>query len=231
MIPHSYLNASCLMDNLIRLRKDLFEKTKIKVSINDYLIKAVGLALKVIKCYLFIFSSNIKYLFVIKMVPELNSNIADLNNTEDVKYNQLKTVDISIAVATDKGLITPIIKNADKLNVEEISNQVKILADKAKANKLQPHEFQGGGFSISNLGMFGIKEFSAVINPPQIAILAIGNADVVINHENKRETKTIVKLSFDERCVDLQTSHRFLDYLKYFIENPMILVGQNEKID
>jgi pyruvate dehydrogenase E2 component (dihydrolipoamide acetyltransferase) len=79
--------------------------------------------------------------------------------------------------------------------------------------------------------MFGIKEFSAVINPPQIAILAIGNADVAINQENKRETKTIVKLSFDERCVDLQTSHRFLDYLKYFIENPSILIGQNEKLD
>jgi pyruvate dehydrogenase E2 component (dihydrolipoamide acetyltransferase) len=165
------------------------------------------------------------------MVPELNSNIVDLNNTDDVKYQQLQTVDISIAVATDKGLITPIVKNADRISVEEISRQVKLLADKAKANKLQPHEFQGGSFSISNLGMFGIKEFSAVINPPQVGILAIGKSDLVINHENNKETQTIVKLSFDERCVDLQSSYRFLDYFKYFIENPQVLVGQRQTID
>ena len=165
------------------------------------------------------------------MVPELNSNIVDLNNTEDVKYKQLPTVDISIAVATDKGLITPIVKNADKLSVEEIAQQMKTLAEKAKSNKLLPHEFQGGSFSISNLGMFGIKEFSAVINPPQVGILAIGKSDSVISHENVKQTQSILKLSFDERCVDLQTSMRFLDSLKYFLENPNILVGQNETID
>ena len=108
---------------------------------------------------------------------------------------------------------------------------MKILAEKARTNKLKPNEFQGGGFSISNLGMFGIKEFSAVINPNQVAILAVGGANEIINYENVRQTQTIVKLSFDERCVDLETAHRFLDYLKYFIENPKILVGENQKID
>lgn len=168
------------------------------------------------------------------MVPEMNQNIVNLstNPDDDIKYQQVPTVDISIAVATDKGLITPIIKNADTLSIEQISKQMRVLAEKAKANKLLPHEFQGGSFSISNLGMFGIKEFSAVINPPQIGILAIGKSDLVLNPvNNKAQTQTIAKLSFDERAIQLDRSHKFLDYFKYFIENPQILVEQQQTID
>ena len=102
----------------------------------------------------------------------MNSNF----NEKTGGYTQLQTVDISTAVATENGLITPIIKNADKIGVTQISENVKQLAEKARQGKLQPHEFQGGSFTISNLGMFGISEFSAVINPPQIGILAVGKS-------------------------------------------------------
>ena len=122
------------------------------------------------------------------MVPEVNSTLAS-SNQDQITYRQQQTVDISIAVATEKGLITPIVRNADRLSVSEIAEQVRILAEKAKTNKLQLHEFQGGSFSISNLGMFGVKEFIAVINPPQVGILAIGKSDKVVKSVNESTKK------------------------------------------
>ena len=139
-----------MFDNIFRVRKDLNDqlvKDNIKISLNDLVIKAAALACK--------------------KVPEANSAWMD---TFIRKYNN---VDINVAVATDNGLITPIVFNADKKGLTSISFDVNSLAQKARANKLQPHEFQGGTFTISNLGMFGIKHFAAVINPPQVNTIKI----------------------------------------------------------
>jgi len=200
-IPHSYISSTCVMDKIISIRKEMIAN-KQKVSLNDFIIKAASLALK--------------------LVPEVNSN--QVANTTEFKPCQ--TVDISIAVATDKGLITPIVANADQLCVTSISETVKILAEKARNNKLQPHEFQGGSFSISNLGMFGISEFSAVINPPQTAILAVGGSKATFNTDIIKQTEMSFTLSYDARCVNLDRAFKFMNTFKYFLANPDLLVEQ-----
>lgn len=202
-IPHSYVNSSCVIDKIIAVRKEMIAN-KQKISLNDFIIKAAALALK--------------------LVPEVNSN--QLENTTEFK--SCETVDISIAVATDKGLITPIVKNADQLCVTEVSETVKALAEKARNNKLQPHEFQGGSFSISNLGMFGISEFSAVINPPQTAILAVGGSKPTFNTDMVKQTEMSFTLSYDARCVDLDKAFKFMNTFKYFLVNPDLLVEQKQ---
>jgi len=141
------------MDKVIKLRKDLNEllkKDNVKLSVNDFVIKAAALSCR--------------------KVPEANSS------WQDSFIRQYNTVDMSVAVATDYGLITPIVTQADRKGLATISMDVTTLADKAKKGKLAPHEFQGGTFTISNLGMFGVKNFSAIINPPQACILAVGGA-------------------------------------------------------
>lgn len=153
-VPHYYLTVDVDLENVLKVRTDLNEqlaKESIKISINDFVIKASAMACK--------------------KVPEANSAWMD---TFIRKYNN---VDINVAVATPNGLITPIVFNADQKGLSSINFDVTSLAKKAKENKLQPHEFMGGTFTISNLGMFGIKSFSAVINPPQSCILAVGGAD------------------------------------------------------
>lgn len=138
------------------------------------------------------------------------------------------SVDVSVAVATDNGLITPIVFNADRLSIEEINGQVRQLAVKAKDGKLKPNEFQGGTFTISNLGMFGIRSFSAVINPPQLGILAIGQN--IIKHRSedlKEENHLIVTLSYDSRACEQQASALFLQAFRSYIENPQMLVSNN----
>lgn len=153
-VPHYYLTIDVDLENVLKVRTDLNEqlaKESVKISINDFVIKASAMACK--------------------KVPEANSAWMD---TFIRKYNN---VDINVAVATPNGLITPIVFNADQKGLSSINFDVSSLAKKAKENKLQPHEFMGGTFTISNLGMFGIKLFSAVINPPQSCILAVGGAD------------------------------------------------------
>lgn len=140
--------------SVFRVRKDLNEqlaKDNLKISLNDLVIKATALACK--------------------KVPECNSAWMD---TSIRKYNN---VDVCVAVATENGLITPIVFNAEKKGLSSISFDVNSLAQKARNNKLQPHEFQGGTITVSNLGMFGIKHFAAVINPPQSCILAVGGSE------------------------------------------------------
>jgi pyruvate/2-oxoglutarate dehydrogenase complex dihydrolipoamide acyltransferase (E2) component len=147
---------------------------------------------------------------------------------EDNKGLKLQsTVDISVAVATDNGLITPIVFNADRLSVQD--GQVRQLATKAKDGKLKPNEFQGGSFTISNLGMFGIQSFSAVINPPQIGILAIGQNFVRSNGDDlKAENQLIVTLSYDARACDPQSSALFLQAFRSYMENPNMLITNNK---
>jgi pyruvate dehydrogenase E2 component (dihydrolipoamide acetyltransferase) len=150
-VPHYYLSIECNVDKLLKLRSRFnkqLEKEKVKLSVNDFIVKAVALACK--------------------KVPEANSAWMDS------VIRQYNSVDVSVAVSTDRGLITPIVFGADGKGVIDISKIVKSLAAKAREGKLQPQEYQGGTISISNLGMFGVDDFCAIINPPQSSILAIG---------------------------------------------------------
>ena len=171
--PHGYSSATACIDSVSKLRQE-YIKSGFKVSINDFVIKAVATALL--------------------YVPEMNLNIV---KDEPV---QMPTIDVSVAVATEAGLITPIIKDAATKPVQQISGEVKELAGRARENKLKLNEFQGGTFTISNLGMFGITEFTAIINSPQAAILAVGGGRMVINPDTmKPETVMTSTLSFDRR--------------------------------
>ncbi|KAK4480399.1 hypothetical protein RD792_013471, partial [Penstemon davidsonii] len=154
--PHLYLSTDVILDPLISFRKELKAKFDVKVSVNDIIIKAVAIALR--------------------NVPEANA-YWDSEKGEAILCD---SVDISIAVATEKGLMTPIVRNADQKSISAISLEVKELAEKARVGKLKPNEFQGGTFSISNLGMFPVDNFCAIINPPQAGILAVGRGNPVV---------------------------------------------------
>ncbi len=201
-IPHFYLSIECNIDKLLYLREELnFEAQDYKVSINDMIIKAVALALK--------------------EVPEAN---ASWNDEAILQYNN---IDVSVAVAIDGGLITPIIRNADQKSIIEISNEMKSLAKRARENSLKPEEFQGGGFSISNLGMYGIKQFQAIVNPPQSCIMAVGaSTKRPIVQDDKISIATIVDISIscDHRVVDGAVGAKFLASFKKFIEHPVKMV-------
>jgi pyruvate/2-oxoglutarate dehydrogenase complex dihydrolipoamide acyltransferase (E2) component len=151
-----------------------------------------------------------------------------INNSNSDTFEHKSSVDISIAVATDNGLITPIVKNANNLSIPKIADTVRELAGRARQGKLKPDEYQGGSFSVSNLGMFGIKQFSAVINPPQVGILAVGGVESKFNIKNELENEISFTLSYDQRCVDTVNAMRFMKTLNYFIENPNILNEQTQ---
>jgi pyruvate dehydrogenase E2 component (dihydrolipoamide acetyltransferase) len=196
-IPHFYLTIDCIIDEIVKVRKELAEDG-IKVSVNDFVIKATALALR--------------------KVPQANASWTD----EAVRLYD--NVDISVAVATPEGLITPIVRDADKKGLVAISAEVKDLAARAKTKKLKLEEFQGGGFSISNLGMYGIKEFSAIINPPQVAILAVGKADqrpVVKNGQIVIANVMTCTISCDHRVVDGAVGAEFMQAFQGLIENPL----------
>ncbi|KAM9352624.1 pyruvate dehydrogenase protein X component, mitochondrial [Symphorus nematophorus] len=197
-IPHAYASVDCDMAAVMHLRKDL-AKEQIKVSVNDFIIKAAAVTLK--------------------EMPEVNVTWSGDGP------RALDSIHISIAVATDKGLITPIIKDAANKGVQEISANAKALAQKARDGKLLPEEYQGGSFSISNLGMFGISGFSAVINPPQACILAIGTSrsELRLCEEDqtlRTQQLMTVTLSSDGRLVDDELASRFLDKFRANLEQP-----------
>ena len=210
-VPHFYLSVDCELDALMDVRKQINfdaesragkdKKPEYKLSVNDFIIKASALALK--------------------KVPAANASWSD---EAILLYNN---VDISVAVAIDGGLITPIVKNADQKTVITISNEMKDLASRARQNKLAPEEFQGGGFSISNLGMYGIKHFAAIVNPPQGCILAVGAGEerVVVKH-GKMEVKNLmtVTLSVDHRVVDGAVGAEFLQAFKHYVESPALML-------
>ena len=201
-IPHFYLNIECNIDKLLYLREELnADQTDYKISINDMIIKAVAMALA--------------------EVPEANGSW-----TDDAIL-QYSNVDISVAVAIDGGLITPIIRNADQKSIMAISNEMKSLAKRARENALKPEEFQGGGFSISNLGMYGIKNFQAIVNPPQSCIMAVGASNkrpLVINDKLEIATIMDISISCDHRVVDGTVGANFLKSFKKFIEHPIKMV-------
>lgn len=206
-IPHYYVSVECQVDKLLKMRAMVnkkYEKEGTKVSVNDFIIKATAAACR--------------------KVPESNSYWMD------TVIRQFDNVDVSIAVSTERGLITPIVFSADRKGVVEISNEVKSLAGKARENKLKPHEFQGGTISVSNLGMFGVTNFAAVINPPQSCILAVGTTTkkLVPDPDNVKGFKEVnvmtVTLSADHRTVDGAVAAKWLQYFRDFIEDPQTMI-------
>ena len=204
-VPHFYLTIDCEIDKLLAMRKELNERgaknEAYKLSVNDFVIRAAALALK--------------------KVPNANASWTD---AATLRY---ETVDISVAVAVANGLITPVVHNADQKGLAQISNEMKDLAGRAHEGKLMPEEYQGGTFSISNLGMFGIKEFAAVINPPQGAILAVGMGEqrpVVKDGALSIATVMSCTLSCDHRVVDGAVGAELLQAFKGFIEDPVTML-------
>ncbi|HUO92751.1 MAG TPA: pyruvate dehydrogenase complex dihydrolipoamide acetyltransferase [Rhizomicrobium sp.] len=206
LIPHFYLTIDCNIDQLLEARARLNAAAPkgegaYKLSVNDFVVKACAAALM--------------------RVPEVNASWTD---TSMLRH---KHADIGVAVALDFGLITPIVFAAETKGLVTISNEVKSLAERARAKKLKPQEYEGGGFAISNLGMFGIKEFTAVINPPHAAILAVGAGEErAVVRGGKIETANImsVTLSCDHRVIDGATGARFLQAFKLFIEDPAAML-------
>lgn len=202
-IPHYFLSVDCELDQLLTQRKQLNAglNPEDKISLNDFIIRAVALTMK--------------------KVP--NSNV--MWNEDTVL--RFKEVDISVAVAVDGGLITPVVRKACSKGLSEIAAETKTLASKARDGKLTPEEFQGGTFTISNLGMHGIKNFTSIINPPQSGILSVGAGEqraVVKDGELAVATVMTVTLAADHRCVDGAIGSEFLSTFKGLIEAPLSML-------
>ena len=200
--PHFYVTVDCDIDELLKIRKELKQMGEdYTVSVNDFLIRAAALALL--------------------KVPEANTAWSD----EGVI--QYDAADVAVAVAFDGGLITPIVRAADKKGVAAISREMKDLAARARGNELAPEEYRGGTFTLSNLGMFGVREFTAIINSPQACILAVGAGEqrpVVIDGDLAIATMMSATLSCDHRVVDGVIGARFMAAFKTLIEHPVRLV-------
>jgi pyruvate dehydrogenase E2 component (dihydrolipoamide acetyltransferase) len=205
LIPHYYLTVDCSLNALMAVRekmnaaapKDKDKKPAYKLSVNDFIVKASAMAL-------------MKH-------PDVNASWTD---TAILRH---KDADVGVAVALDFGLITPIVFKAQAKGLVEISNEVKSLAARAREKKLKPNEYEGGGFSVSNLGMYGIKNFTSIINPPQSCIIAVGAGEeraIVVNGKIEIATVMTVTMSADHRVVDGGTGAKFLQTLKQFIEEP-----------
>ena len=201
--PHFYLTVECSIDRLLENRAQLNEMAPegVKISVNDMIIRASAMALQ--------------------KRPDVNGWFEE----DGCRY--FDTADICMAVAIKGGLITPVIRSVEKLGLAELSQITKDLASRAREGKLQPEEYTGGGFTISNLGMFGIKEFAAVINPPQSAILAVGAGEqraIVKDGELAVATMMNVTLSADHRIVDGALGAEWLQLFKGFVENPVTML-------
>ncbi len=211
-IPHFYLTIDCRIDKLLEMRKVINAKAPegegaYKLSLNDFVVKAVALALK--------------------EVPEANAS------WNDDAVRLYSSADIAIAVATPGGLITPVVRAADAKGLVEISNEIKGLAARAREGKLAPEEYRGGGFTISNLGMYGIKSFSAIINPPQSCILAVGAAErrpVAVGEALGVATVMTCTLSVDHRSVDGAVAANFLAAFKGYAEEPLTMLLQGQSL-
>ena len=201
--PHFYLTVDCEIDTLLSARKSLNENAPegVKISVNDMVIKAAAYALMA--------------------VPDVNGSYEE----EGCRYYD--QADVCMAVAVDGGLVTPVIHGANKLSLSDIAGKALDLAGRARSGKLDPSEYSGGSFTISNLGMFGIREFAAVINPPQGAILAVGAGEqrpVVKEGELAVATVMSVTLSADHRIVDGALGARWMQAFKAAIENPVMML-------
>jgi pyruvate dehydrogenase E2 component (dihydrolipoamide acetyltransferase) len=201
-IPHIYVRQAIDVEALVALREQL-KAGNVKVTFNDFVIRACALALR--------------------EHPMANSGF----NSTNQSIILFKTVDISVAVTVDGGLITPIVRHADFKNLGEISLEVKELAIRAKAGKLKPEEYKGGSFTVSNMGMFGVSDFAAIINPPQAAILAIGGIEdcaCVKNGQVVSGKRMNVILSADHRVLDGAEAAKFIKTIQKYLENPALLL-------
>ena len=202
--PHFYMTASANISDLLNIRKQINDSGKLdtKITVNDLIMKAVGLAMK----------------------DEPSVNVAWNNGS----MRRFSTVDVSVAVAVDNGLITPIIWSADVKSLCEISREIKDLAKKAKEGKLKPEQFIGGGITVSNLGMYRIDSFSSIINPPQGSILSIGPAKKtpIYNESGVLVPADIMSIGYavDHRVIDGGNAAKFLEILVKYLENPILLV-------
>jgi pyruvate dehydrogenase E2 component (dihydrolipoamide acetyltransferase) len=201
-VPHFYLTVDCQIDELLRVRKELNDRfDDIKISVNDFVIRASAVALG--------------------QVPAANAS------WDDSGIMLYEHADISVAVATPSGLITPIVKAAETKGLATISGEMKDLAGRAREGKLKPEEYQGGTFSVSNLGMFGVRDFAAIINPPQGCILAVGAGEqrpVVKDGALAAATVMSCTLSVDHRVVDGAVGAEFLAAFKKLIEYPAAML-------
>jgi pyruvate dehydrogenase E2 component (dihydrolipoamide acetyltransferase) len=200
-IPHFYLGADCRMDRLLALRAEINAAAPRKISVNDFIVRAVAVALR--------------------DVPGANVGWTE------TAMRHYAHADIAVAVSTDTGLLTPIVRNADSKPLSVISAEIADLAARARAGQLRPEEYQGGGFSVSNLGMYGVAEFSAIINPPQAAILAVGaTQQLPVVDSGVLAVGTVMRctLSVDHRAIDGALAGEWLAAFKHVIETPLAML-------
>lgn len=203
--PHFYLTLELDMDNAVAARTAINSVAPAKISFNDMIIKAAAVALK--------------------EHPKVNASWRG----DKIRFNN--HVHIGVAVAVEEGLLVPVIRFADTKPLSQIATEVKVLAEKAQTKKLQPSEWEGNTFTISNLGMFGIEDFTAIINPPDACIMAVGavkQAAVVKNNQVVSGNIMKITLSCDHRVVDGATGAKFLQTFKFLLENPVVLLGRGE---
>lgn len=201
-IPHIYVRQEIDVEPLIEVRKQL-KGGEVNLSFNDFVVRAVALSLQ--------------------EHPAINSGFHAQNQT----ILRFKTIDIAVAVSVEGGLITPIIRFADRKNLGEIHAEIKALAERAKQGKLKPEEYKGGSFTISNMGMYGVTDFCAILNPPQAAILAVGGMEECVRLRNGVATlgqKMSLVLSADHRVIDGADAALFLKTLQKWLENPALLI-------
>jgi pyruvate dehydrogenase E2 component (dihydrolipoamide acetyltransferase) len=199
-VPHFYLNVDIEMDQALKLREEA-KAQDLKVSVNDIIVKAVAVA--------------------VRRFPRVNQVFAG------EVIHQLQNVDVGVAVAIEDGLITPIVKDADQKGLAEIAGEVRELADRAKRKALKPDEYTGGSITVSNLGMFGIDSFIAVINPPQASILAVGKVEPkVVVRDGQMVIRQMMSMTFsgDHRVVDGAVGAQFLKIVRELLEQPMRLL-------
>jgi pyruvate dehydrogenase E2 component (dihydrolipoamide acetyltransferase) len=205
-IPHFYLRRDIQLDALLKFRGELnkqLEGRGVKLSVNDFIIKAVALALQ--------------------SVPEANAVWAG------DRVLQMKASDVAVAVAIEGGLFTPVLQDADMKSLSSLSTEMKDLATRARDRKLAPHEYQGGSFAISNLGMFGIDNFDAIVNPPHAGILAVGSGvkKPVVGADGELKVATVmsVTMSVDHRVIDGALGANLLAAIVENLENPMVMLA------
>ena len=199
--PHFYLTMAVSMDKIMEVRKQLNELSSVKISFNDIIIKACAIALR--------------------QNPKVNSSWLG----DKIRYNH--QINIGMAVAIEDGLVVPVIRDTDQKTISQIKSEIQDKAERAKSKKLALEEMQGNTFTISNLGMFDIEDFTAIINPPDACILAVGSIAkkvIVKNDQMAIGNRMRLTLSCDHRAVDGATGAKFLQTLKNLLENPMSLV-------
>jgi len=201
-VPHFYLTADCRVDRLLELRREINAIEGVKVSVNDLVVKAVASALV--------------------DVPEANTTWSDNGMLRH------RRADVAVAVSLDDGLVTPVVRGVETLSVSALSATIGDLATRARAGGLKQHEIEGGSFAVSNLGMFGTPQFSAIINPPHAGILAVGaarQAPVVVDGSLEVGTIMTVTLSADHRVMDGTLAARWLAAFVARIENPVSILA------